>query len=130
MARKSKPPLHLVTANDANWSDPPRNLNKYGRALWDRVMAQYAVEDAAGIELLLLACEGTDRIWALRQEIEHDGAVIRLRNGAIREHPALKAEVAVMSFVTRTLARLGLDVEPIRATPGRPTLHDQWRQDE
>ena len=36
------------------------------------------------------------RSAALRQEIERDGAVIRLRNGAIKEHPALRAEIAAM----------------------------------
>jgi hypothetical protein len=120
MAKKPEPPLKLVTATDA-WAEPPRNLDNHGRSLWDRIMREYDIRDAGGLELLLLACEGIDRIWALRQEIARDGAVIRLRNGAIKEHPALKAEIAVMSFVTRTLARLGLDVEPVRPSVGRPS---------
>jgi P27 family predicted phage terminase small subunit len=120
MAKKPKPPLKLVTAADATSTGPPRDLDSYGRSLWDRIMREYDIQDAGGVELLLLACEGIDRIRALRQEIERDGAVIRLRNGAIREHPALKAEIAAMSFVTRTLARLGLDVEPVRPSRGRP----------
>jgi phage terminase small subunit len=120
MAKKPEPPLKLVTATDTTWAEPPRNLDNRGRSLWDRIMREYDIRDAGGLELLLLACEGIDRIWVLRQEIERDGAVIRLRNGAVKEHPALKAEIAAMSFVTRTLARLGLDVEPVRPSRGRP----------
>lgn len=61
----------------------PRHL---GRALWDRVQTTYQIADSGGIELLLLACEATDRVGALRQEIAKDGAVIRTR-GAVKEHP-------------------------------------------
>jgi hypothetical protein len=37
----------------------------------------------------------------------------------MREHPGLKHELAARSFVVRTLARLGLDVEAIKPV-GRP----------
>jgi hypothetical protein len=37
----------------------------------------------------------------------------------IRDHPALKHELANRSFVSKTLVRLGLDVEPVRGI-GRP----------
>lgn len=120
MVKKAKPPLQLVGAGDLTFGQPPRRLGNHGRSLWDRIMHEYAITDSGGVELLLLACEGVDRIGMLREEIDRDGAVVRLRNGSIKEHPALKAEVAIMSFVTRTLARLGLDVEPVRATVGRP----------
>lgn len=120
MAKKSKPPLQLVTATGgATWPEPPRTLGQHGRSLWDRVQAEYCCEDSGGLELLLLSCEAVDRVWALRQEIERDGAVIRLRNGGIKEHPALRAEIAAMSFISRTLARLGLNFEPVRPI-GRP----------
>jgi phage terminase small subunit len=126
MAKKPAPPLKLVTATDATWPEPPRTLDDHGRSLWDRIQREYAIADAGGLELLLLACEGIDRIWALRQEIARDGAVIRMRNGAVKEHPALKAEIAAMSFVTRTLARLGLEFEPVRPSVGRPS-GSGWR---
>ena len=37
----------------------------------------------------------------------------------IKDHPALKHELANRSFVSKTLVRLGLDVEPVRGI-GRP----------
>jgi hypothetical protein len=38
----------------------------------------------------------------------------------MRDHSLIKHEIAARSFVVRTLARLGLDLEPVRAGPGRP----------
>ena len=37
----------------------------------------------------------------------------------ITDHPALKHELANRGFVSKTLVRLGLDVEPVRGI-GRP----------
>ena len=81
-------------------------------------MAAYAIDDEGGWELLNLACEALDRAESLRQQIQRDGEVIATRMG-IRDHPALKHELANRSFVSKTLVRLGLDVEPVRGI-GRP----------
>jgi hypothetical protein len=52
-------------------------------------------------------------------QIDKDGEILRAK-GTVREHPLLKAEIACRAFVVRTLGRLGLDLEPVRAGPGRP----------
>jgi hypothetical protein len=44
----------------------------------------------------------------------------------VREHPALKHELSNRAFVVRTLSRLGLDVEPLRPSVGRPGLKVGW----
>jgi Phage terminase, small subunit len=103
------------------WAEPTRNLSKHGRALWDRVKSEYDICDSGGVEMLMQACEAQDRIAKVRQEIDEDGEVIRAR-GQVKEHPALKIELSLRSFVVRTLARLGLNFEPIRSTAGRPGL--------
>ena len=82
-------------------------------------MREYAICDAGGIELLLLACEATDRAASLREAIDRDGELISTRSG-LKEHPGLKAELANRAFISRTLQRLGLDVEPVRPGVGRP----------
>ena len=43
--------------------------------------------------MLCQACQALDRAEALRSEIDRDGEVTRIR-GSIREHPALKHELA------------------------------------
>jgi hypothetical protein len=94
-------------------SSPPRKLGKHGLALWRSVTAEYGVEDAGGIEMLTQACQALDRAEACRDQIDQDGEVIR-NKGMLKDHPALKHELANRSFVVRTLHRLGLDVEAIK----------------
>lgn len=82
-------------------------------------MTQYDIDDPAGLQMLMEACTSLDRAKALRNAIERDGEVIRSR-GQVKDHPALKHELAACSFVVRTLHRLGLDSEPVRTSVGRP----------
>jgi hypothetical protein len=60
------------------------------------------------------------------RKIDRDGEVIRTR-GTIKDHPALKHELACRAFVVRTLAKLGLNFEPVRASSGRPGLNIGWQ---
>jgi hypothetical protein len=55
----------------------------------------------------------------MRVQIDQDGECIRTKTGP-GDHPLLKHELAARAFVVRTLGRLGLDLEPVRAGPGRP----------
>ena len=126
MAKKPKPSLKLIGSDGASTgTQPPRNIGPYGRKLWDQVMREYAIEDAGGIEMLAQACQALDRAEALREAIDQDGAVIRVR-GTIRDHPALKHELANRAFVVRTLSRLGLNFEPVRPSVGRRGLKIGW----
>jgi hypothetical protein len=113
-----KPSLSIVETG-ATVRPPPRTLGEHGLSLWHRVLAEYDIGDAGGIELLCLAAEATDRAEALKREIDADGQFTRSR-GVVRDHPGLKHELANRAFAARTLARLGLDVEPLRPSPGRP----------
>jgi hypothetical protein len=114
------PPLSLV----ANRIAPPRPLDSHGMALWDSVMAEYAIVDRGGIELLAQACSALDRAEALREAIDRDGEVIATRNGP-KVHPGCKDELACRAFVVRTLERLGLNVEAVKP-PGRPPRPHGW----
>ena len=120
---------HQVASLSPSVSPPSRPLGQAGTKLWHSIMAEYGITDSGGVELLLLAAEATDRATTLRAAIEADGVVLRLTNGAVREHPALKAELAAMAFVARTLARLGLNFEPVQRV-GRPSSLTSvgWRQ--
>jgi hypothetical protein len=81
-------------------------------------MLAYAVDDVGGREILLQACQSIDRAEEIAAEVARDGAIVPSRTGP-REHPGLRAELANRAFVVRSLARLGLDVEPVRPM-GRP----------
>jgi hypothetical protein len=82
-------------------------------------MSEYQMEDCGGLEMLAQACQALDRAEGLRGEIERDGEVLRLGD-TIKDHPALKHELANRAFVVRTLVRLGLNFEPVRPSVGRP----------
>ena len=127
--KKQEAPLQVLINPAPPGRDPPRTLLDPGRSLWNRIMAAYQIDDEGGRELLTLACEALDRAESLRQQIQRDGEVITTRMG-IRDHPALKHELANRSFVSKTLVRLGLDVEPVRAI-GRPGhglgIESTWR---
>lgn len=122
---KQKPNLKVVKPNRTG-NHPPRRLGDHGQALWDRVTGEYAIEDAAGKELLTLACQALDRAENLREQIDRDGEVFTTRNGYMKEHAALRGELASRAFVAKMLLRLGLDVEPMRPGPGRPTAQRGW----
>ena len=73
--------------------------------------------------MLAQACAAADRVAALAEKIDIDGAVIATKNGP-KVHPAVKEELAGRAFIVRTLQALGLNLEPARAV-GRPTA---WKK--
>ena len=112
MKQMTKTTLETV---DAQLPAPPRPLGAQGLELWSRVQREYRVTDAGGIEMLASACESCDRAYQLRKQIDKDGVMTE----AGREHPLLKHEVAARAFTVRTIEKLGLNFEPVKAV-GRP----------
>jgi hypothetical protein len=98
---------------------PPCDLGEVGLSLWRDIVTAYEFDDRGSYETLAQACAAADRAAACAVQIEKDGVLIRTKGG-MRDHPLIKHEIAARSFVVRTLARLGLDLEPVRAGPGRP----------
>jgi hypothetical protein len=89
------------------------------------VQSEYGIQDSGGLEMLQQACSALDLAENLRSEIALDGPVIRTR-GTVRDHPALKHELACRAFVVRTLARLGLNFEAVKSV-GRPPQPIGWQ---
>jgi hypothetical protein len=111
---------HLkVVRPPANAPRPPRTLGAPGASLWARIVEEYQVNDAGGIELLCLACETLDRVQALRELIDSEGEVVRTKNG-LRDHPALRHELAGRAFISKCLSRMGVNVEATSRPVGRP----------
>jgi hypothetical protein len=111
--------LRLVKP-DAGGIQPPRPLGVHGLALWRAVNAEAIFDDVGGREMLHAACAALDTAELCADEIRRDGPVIRTKAG-VKEHPALRGELASRSFCVRTLARLGLGLEPLKAV-GRPPI--------
>jgi hypothetical protein len=118
MTVMAKPNFSVVGPHAID-DQPPRPLGEHGMRLWRSILAEYQIDDVAGRELLCLAAQGLDRAEALAAEVAADGMTVRGRTG-VRAHPAIKEELAARAFVVRTLGRLGLNFEPLRAAPGHP----------
>src|SRR5262249_32803925 len=93
---------------------PPSNLGKAGRTLWRSIMSEYDIRDSGGQQMLLQICEAADRVEEFSATIRRDGLVLRTKSGP-KDHPLLRHEQAARSFIIRSLGRLGLDVEPLKA---------------
>jgi P27 family predicted phage terminase small subunit len=111
---------HLnVFRPDTKVPRPPRTLSAPGASLWARITEEYQIDDAGGRELLCLACETLDRVQSLRELIDAEGEVVRTKAG-LKDHPALRHELAGRAFISKCLTRLGLSVEATNRPVGRP----------
>src|SRR5262245_33433167 len=117
-----KPPKNafsVVSGLPVRVPDPPQPLGPAGRALWNAVMGEYGITDTGGTTMLMMGCLAYDRSERLRAQIDADGEIIKLRNGSIRAHPAIKDEINCRAQVMRAIEKLGLNYEAIKPV-GRP----------
>ena len=116
----AKKPKLTVVNSDAKPTSAPSTLGTSGSKLWRSIQDEYRIDDSGGIALLTQICLSIDRADECAAAIDRDGVMIRTKNG-LRDHPLLKLELASRSFAVKALLRLGLDIEPNRDGPGRPS---------
>jgi hypothetical protein len=123
----SEKPRFSRVSSDFIPISPPRDLGEPGQNLWDALQREFRIEDRGGVELLAAACEALDRAQALREAIKRDGEMLYSgRSGAPRPHPGIKLELELRAFVVKTLEKLGVTLEPLKATVGRPGSAIGW----
>jgi hypothetical protein len=115
----AKNALHLMATASATYDEPGRPLGEHGRKLWDRCLNEYEINDSAGLEMLLQCSEALDRL----QEIRAQMRTSRANQKSINQ--LLKVEIQNRNFVTRTLQKLGLNLEPVKPM-GRPVTPTSW----
>jgi hypothetical protein len=103
-------------------------LGKAGANLWRSIMSEYDIADSGGRAILHEACAAADRAAECAACIARDGPMVRTPNGP-KDHPLMKHELAARAFIVRALHRLGLDVEPVRPSAGRPGNAVGWMPD-
>jgi len=115
--------------------NPPSSLGEPGAKLWRAIMKQYVIRDAGGLAILEQACISRDRSTSFAAIIKRDGAMVR-GTAAMREHPLIKHEREERALESRLLQKLGLNVEAVRSSVGRPgktigvTLEDLSHDDD
>jgi hypothetical protein len=120
----SKKPNLTIVAPDTTIPAPPFELGSSGLSLWQRVQSEYAIGDAGGLELLAQICAAADTAAALTAEVERDGPVIRTARGS-KPNPCLRDLLNHRAFITRTMTKLGISMEPIKPM-GRPSMPTAW----
>jgi hypothetical protein len=113
-----KTPLTVVQPGADPGLSPPATLGEFGSALWRSIQSEYGIADSGGLSTLAQICAAADRAEDCRMQIGRDGALIETKFG-LRDHPLIKHELNARAFVVRALARLGLDIEPLKPV-GRP----------
>lgn len=101
----------------------PAHLGKHGKALWEGIVRDYAIDDSAGLTLLSTACECLDRMKEAQALVKKHGAVFEDRYGGLKSNPANKIELDSRNGMLAALRALNLDLEPLRDGPGRPGGH-------
>ena len=92
-----------------NSAAPPSHLSAAGKGMWRDMLADYHVEDAAGLALLRVACESFDRSEDARRTIRKEGAVIKDRFGQSKVHPAALIERDAKTQMVAALRALKLE---------------------
>jgi hypothetical protein len=130
MARKVQPLFDYRTgALESEVLPPPRPLGTHGTALWGKVQAEYRITDIGGIETLAQICGAVDLIEALDAVIKAEGAVVQTQSTR-KAHPCIREQTQLRGFVVRSLQTLGLGVEALKPTVGRPTRPTSWKPEE
>jgi hypothetical protein len=121
MPRTTSPKLAVIPAPPEPQGLPtPAGLGAVGADLWQRITASYAFDDPGSIETLRQACLATDRAERCAAAINEHGEMLRVGK-TLRANPLLRDEVQFRALAARLLGKLGLDLEPIRSRPGRPS---------
>ena len=98
----------------------PKHLSKEAKKIWKSLIAEYAIDDIAGLKILRVALEAFDRAQSARGRIDLDGMTVKDRFGALKPHPLLPIERDSRAAFLSGLKALNLDLEPLRDGPGRP----------
>jgi P27 family predicted phage terminase small subunit len=87
----------------------PKKLSKEAREIWNRVMAQWAL-DQAGLIVLAQALESLDRMRQAQSVLAEQGIVAVDRFGQSKPHPAFLVERDSRSSMLRAFKQLNLEV--------------------
>jgi hypothetical protein len=98
----------------------PSGLKAAGRRLWQQIQLEYDISDPGGLSHLLSAARAEDDIKRLREKVETEGDLICNHVGTQVANPLLQAIRGSEAVKRQALSALNLDIEPLRAKPGRP----------
>jgi phage terminase small subunit len=99
---------------------PPDDLSETMKQFWRKVVAGWELE-ANHLRLLEIACRAWDRALEASSTATKEGPFFTDKNGIIRPHPGLAAELSNRKLFIASLRELGLDVR-VPDNPRGPSL--------
>ena len=98
----------------------PKHLSKEAKKIWKSLIAEYSIDDTAGLKILRVALEAFDRAQTAREKIDLEGMTVKDRYGQMKPHSLIACERDSRAAFLSGLKALNLDIEPLRDGPGRP----------
>jgi len=108
------------TLMPSEYAKPPSTLSKEAKSWWLKLTEEYALDDQAGLLLLMVAMEAFDLMRSAQAAVAEDGAVLADRYGSKKAHPACQVVKDARAQLLAALKQLNLDIEPLRDRIGRP----------
>jgi len=99
---------------------PPAHLSSESKKIWQEILNEYLIDDAAGLRILRVALEAFDRAQAARTAIDTAGMLLIDKFGQQKVNPLLACERDSRAAFLAGLKALNLDLEPLRDRAGRP----------
>lgn len=98
----------------------PEGLSKPAQSWWNRLHAEFDLEDEGAAFLLESALRAFDRMNQAAVLVEKHGVCTLDRYEQLKPNPAVAAERDARAAMLQAFKALNLDVVPPRAGPGRP----------
>lgn len=97
----------------------PKKLSRGAMRLKKALLAEYNIDDAAGIAILETAMRAYDQMNAAQDIVDHDGLTVPGDRGGLKAHPLIVVVRDCRAQFLMALKHLNLDIEPLKGI-GRP----------
>lgn len=100
----------------------PAHLSKEAANWWKKILTEYELPEES-LLILESALESFDRMRQAQEEIKTRGLIVKTLGKfgeSIRQNPAVGIETESKRTMLACFRQLGLDLEPLNPTPGRP----------
>lgn len=89
-------------------------LSPEARAVYDRLLREWKIEDAAGLLNVLTACQALERMRQAQVILAKEGVLLADRWGQLKPHPASQIEKESRAGLLQALKALSLDLEALQ----------------
>ncbi len=97
----------------------PKTLSQEAVKWWAKLVAEFEIDDDAGLLILNTAFEAFDAMRAAQKQIKKQGMTIKDKFGQMKIHPLCSVVRDSRAQMLQAFKHLNLDIEPLKDV-GRP----------